>query len=472
MAPTTYADPTTKKRPQIDANGNPVDPTTNVGTPEPGIKQPPIDYGPGLDTTHYGPGNPTGPQVPPDEWTPQSVADFEKAHPQGWGGGFGPAMDPGGAVMPGQPGQPMDPGGAVQPAANPDGDPRRGEAPVAEDQRYPWVGQTPASPTAPTAGTPTTPTTPTGPTSNFQSQIAAAATAAWGRAPTAAELAQWSAPMDAAAAEELKRQIRISPEALTHSGAPGAPAAPTAPTTDNTDWASQDYRQEGRIRAFFVAKGLSGPVLDRVVNTWETYAREPWAAEAMGNGYFYRRMEAEEELGGGGGGTGTNAYVPTDAGHNPWTDQMRQELLRQLGVASQPVTGDDPTISQTMSGARLEEERAQEMERRALSERLFAGGDLNSNSGQQAVQQSAERTAGKMASLKGNLMQQELLSRRDTMRQLLAQAMQSGDAESARQVQIQLSNLEALLRREGYGVTLATTATTNNTGIVNTAAGH
>jgi dihydrodipicolinate synthase/N-acetylneuraminate lyase len=37
----------------------------------------------------------------------------------------------------------------------------------------------------------------------------------------------------------------------------------------------------------------------------------------------------------------------------------------------------------------------------------------------------------------------------------MQQALASGDAESARQIQLAIANLNAAVQREGYGVTLA-----------------
>jgi hypothetical protein len=49
----------------------------------------------------------------------------------------------------------------------------------------------------------------------------------------------------------------------------------------------------------------------------------------------------------------------------------------------------------------------------------------------------------------------EVNAKRAEMQQLLQEALASGDAEAARNVQMSMADLEATLRREGWGIDLA-----------------
>jgi len=131
--------------------------------------------------------------------------------------------------------------------------------------------------------------------------------------------------------------------------------------------------------------------------------------------------------------------------------------MQRLGQAGMPVDPNDPTIAATMSAARDEGTRSADTERARLAESLYAqgGGGLETDAINQKIQQSGEKNAQGLSALKATLMQKELLSRRSELQNYMQMAMQSGDSESARQIQLQLADLEAELRREGYGVSLA-----------------
>lgn len=149
-------------------------------------------------------------------------------------------------------------------------------------------------------------------------------------------------------------------------------------------------------------------------------------------------------------------YQSQQAAQQAQKDQVRQYLMGQLKSASQPVNPNDPNIAAPLSAARDETARATDQERTALAERLYAqGGGLNSNALTQGIQQSSERNAGSLSNLRASLISNEYNARRTQMTQLLSQALASGNADAAQQIQVQMAALDAALKREGLGTNLA-----------------
>jgi hypothetical protein len=147
---------------------------------------------------------------------------------------------------------------------------------------------------------------------------------------------------------------------------------------------------------------------------------------------------------------------------NPFTDQVRQLLLARMAKDSQPVSDTDQNIAAPLDAARLEAGRSQQQERTALAEQLYAQGDLGSNSLNQGIQQSAEREATGLSQVRAGLLSQEYASRRADLNDAMQQALATGDAESARQLQLAIANLDAQVQREGLGVTLAIDSANKN----------
>ncbi len=157
-------------------------------------------------------------------------------------------------------------------------------------------------------------------------------------------------------------------------------------------------------------------------------------------------------------GAGASGVVPPA---NPFNDQIRQLIMKQLATAGGPVDPNNPEISSTLSAARDEASRQTDQERTALAERLYAQGigtggtgTLGSNELTQQIQQSGERNAGALSTLRGQLLQNEYNQKNTQLQNLLSLAVQSGDAESARAIQAQIANLQAAIAREGLGVNL------------------
>ena len=222
---------------------------------------------------------------------------------------------------------------------------------------------------------------------------------------------------------------------------------PPATNVDATDWATQDYSNPATVEAYFRSRGVTPRPTSAAY--WASKYNSP---EFAGDrAYFFKRLSTAEEFGGGGGGgtpsTGGDAVAP----NSPFTDEIRKILLERIANASRPFDPNAPEISIPMEGARLENTRSQEAERRALGERLFAQGNTTSSTGGQMVQQSMERGAAGLAAMRGTLVSKENNARREDLTNLLQMAIASGDADLARKTQIALANLAAAVQREGMG---------------------
>ncbi len=141
------------------------------------------------------------------------------------------------------------------------------------------------------------------------------------------------------------------------------------------------------------------------------------------------------------------AGAPGAAGAGSFQDQTRALLMAQMQGLSGPVDGNDPAIAAAMQAAQLEADRGHDLTRKDQAERMYAEGGLNSNALGQAVQQSRERGAQGLSTLRGDLMMREVTNRRQQMAQLLSQALQTGDQESARALQMQLAQMDDRVRR-------------------------
>jgi hypothetical protein len=142
------------------------------------------------------------------------------------------------------------------------------------------------------------------------------------------------------------------------------------------------------------------------------------------------------------------------AGSGDFRDQTRAMLMERLKAAGQPVDLNSAEITEPMAAARLEADRTTQMERTALAERRAASGDT-SGSLERGIQQSAERNAVGLGSVRAKMVQQAYTAKRSEFMELLQLATAQGDAQSAREIQMKLSELDATVRREGYGLDAA-----------------
>jgi hypothetical protein len=131
--------------------------------------------------------------------------------------------------------------------------------------------------------------------------------------------------------------------------------------------------------------------------------------------------------------------------------------MQHLKDAGTPVNESDPNIAAPLSAARDEAQRAQDAERTALAERMYAqgGGSLQSGALGQAIQQSAERNAGGLSSLRAGLVSQAYTQKAQQLQSDLQLALANGDTQSAQLLQAQIAGLSAAVQREGIGTSLA-----------------
>lgn len=134
---------------------------------------------------------------------------------------------------------------------------------------------------------------------------------------------------------------------------------------------------------------------------------------------------------------------------------FRDAIKKRLSDINSPVDENASQIREPMSAARNEAQRVSDQERTALAERLYAGGGLNTAGVDRGIQQSAERNAVGLGSLKASLITREYDARRQDLQNMLAQATASGDNASARAIQQELAQLQAQLTREGFGIDLS-----------------
>jgi hypothetical protein len=169
-------------------------------------------------------------------------------------------------------------------------------------------------------------------------------------------------------------------------------------------------------------------------------------AQWMGVGEMQNGQANYYGAGGGGGQAGAGA------GGSGFQDSVRQQLLDLMKGADTPVDESDPSIAQPFAAAKLEASRGQDAERRALSEQLFAGGNGSVDQGQlgQGIQQSAERMATGLGGIKSGLIQRTYQNKIQRAQQALQLAVQSGDAESARQIQMQLAQMDNAFRQSQW----------------------
>lgn len=175
--------------------------------------------------------------------------------------------------------------------------------------------------------------------------------------------------------------------------------------------------------------------------------------------------------GGGQASAGPAQLMPAPV--SPFTAQIRDMLMKRMAGDTAPVNENDANIAEPFNAANLTAQRAQEGERKALAEHLYAssGGADTSDAMRQGIQQSAERNATGLASLKGQLIQKEYAARRSDLADAMQQALASGDRETAYQLQMALSQLDAQIRREGLGVNMAEFGQQQNNIASNFAAG-
>lgn len=147
-------------------------------------------------------------------------------------------------------------------------------------------------------------------------------------------------------------------------------------------------------------------------------------------------------------GPGASANGSASSG---FMDNIRAELLKRMQSASSPVDENATEIAQPFGAAKLEASRGLDEERKAMAERAYAqgGGNVDQGALSQGIQQSMERNAVGLGGIKAQLIGKVYDAKMNDARQALQLAVQSGDAEAARQAQMQIAQLDAAIRRQG-----------------------
>lgn len=153
------------------------------------------------------------------------------------------------------------------------------------------------------------------------------------------------------------------------------------------------------------------------------------------------------------------SVVPQNGGGNGGEfsqGNIRQMLMQQLGQLSQPVSVDAPGIKEALAGQRLGLQRSAEAARREAAERRAVEG-FGPNSAQfgQDVERIQQRQGEAEAQMTGEALFGQLDQRRQSLNQLLAVALASGDAESARNLQAELAKLQMAQQESQFGRSLS-----------------
>lgn len=147
---------------------------------------------------------------------------------------------------------------------------------------------------------------------------------------------------------------------------------------------------------------------------------------------------------GGGGSTGTTlSFTPATMASNPFLDQVRSQLMNLITADQQPIDPNSPQIAVPYNAAANVAQTSRDAEQKALAEQLYAQGQgSSSNELQQGIQQSYEREAQNLAGIKGDLISRVYQTQQQQLSQALGLAVQTGDTQSAQQLQMALANLQ------------------------------
>jgi hypothetical protein len=255
----------------------------------------------------------------------------------------------------------------------------------------------------------------------------------------------------------------------TGVNAPPAPPPPAPAAFDRTQFRDASMsRAQGQSPQDFINanQGIAGGVTsyngskDKFVLPTGEVIDLSINADANGvgtaNGWTGTGFNAQgvaDTPGGGAGGPMAGAGAAGGPGGTDFQAQIRQMLLAKMGQMSAPVDGSDPIISGQTDAYRNEQSRGADRQRAVLAERAAADGSLQGNSSSggfdSAIQGIQEQAATKTGDFKTQLMGRELENRRASLNQLMQMALQTGDAESARTLQMQLAQIDDQTKRLG-----------------------
>jgi hypothetical protein len=157
---------------------------------------------------------------------------------------------------------------------------------------------------------------------------------------------------------------------------------------------------------------------------------------------------------GGTGNTALDAYMQYLLGRQGTADgyqsQVRDLLMQQMGLASQPVSATDAGLAPIIQSQQLALSRSAERQRSQAAARLAADGLGDSGTADTAMigieQQRGESEAGMI----GQILYNELNNRRQQLTTLLQTAIASGDAQAAQNIQAQLAAISLQMQNSQY----------------------
>lgn len=157
-----------------------------------------------------------------------------------------------------------------------------------------------------------------------------------------------------------------------------------------------------------------------------------------------------------GGGVRGPSAMPSPSGMPPaannFLTQIREQIMARLGKMSGAPSMADPALAAQSEAYRRSRERGADQERAAMAERAAAQGTLiggqSSGSFDTALGGIREAASEDIAGNDAQLMGAEVSARRAEVQSLLNMALQSGDAESARMLQLQLAKMDEALRKQ------------------------
>lgn len=155
------------------------------------------------------------------------------------------------------------------------------------------------------------------------------------------------------------------------------------------------------------------------------------------------------------GAAGAPGAPGAPGGGDPFQGQIRALLLEQLGKFSKDPSIDDPALKGQSDAFRRAQERSAQQSRSQAAERAaFQGlnsGGAGSGTFETTLQGIREGVGERTGAFDAGLVGQETQQRRSALQNLLQMALSSGDAESARAIQLQIAQMDNALRQATLG---------------------
>lgn len=237
---------------------------------------------------------------------------------------------------------------------------------------------------------------------------------------------------------------------------PPPPAAPPAPSA--TPYNREQFRDQwmgtgtnvGAQNTLLSQYGLSADAAGRVALPQDVNGHSGETLDLRIGAKSGQNLAGWTDIGqnGGGGGAsgggaaGVAGSVSGAAGSTGgFQGSVREMLMKFLNGANGPVDENSTEIRQPFDAAKLQAERGSADERSALAERLYAEGGGGTNELAQGVMQGKERMAVGLGGIKAQLIQRATQAKQQQLQQALSLAVQSGDSEAARAIQLQIAQM-------------------------------